>query len=459
MDIQDLIKTYCEREIESGCYDIKINNLSIYNFIRSAVRYSYSTQMGFPSMEVVGTIKKTERIKNIFISIFQILWLILKNKKYNTFIYSFNRVDKVGDYYIDKFTDPLIDFSHIKDSYIIFEGGRKGRHFKPRLHHNKIIYTNAINKLCRIYSNYKKLAFFKKYQAEIEELFRRIKIAFPEYDINDSYLLTELFCNINEAKFYKFLFKRLHIQNFLAPNRYDFNHIIPFAKQCDIHVYELQHGISIGESHLYSGYRDKMFTPDLFLAYGEMSLTERYGIDIDKIKVIGWAFDNYLSTMIANQNNVNDNDVLVISEAHVTEKMIAACHNLAETNTNIHFYYRPHPNEILSEEQKNRLTQYQNIHIDDNTQNILVTLHQFKHIIGENSTVLYEALSYGKKVGKLYMNGLAPKDLDEEDPEYFWRIEDADSFKNFINASPEEKKQRKIYSKFDRKFFEDLVLS
>ncbi len=459
MDIQDFIKTYCVREIESDCYDIKINDLSIYNFIRSAVRYSYSTQMGFPSMEVVGTIKKTERIKNILISFFQILWLILKNKKYNTFIYSFNRVDKVGDFFVDKFTDPLIDFSHIKDSYIIFEGGRKGRHFKPRLHHNKIIYTNAINKLCRIYSNYKKQAFFKKYQAEIEELFRRIKIAFPEYEINESYLLTELSCKINEAKFYKFLFKRLHIQSFLAPNRYDFNHIIPYAKQCGIHVFELQHGISVGESHLYSGYRDKMFTPDGFLAYGEMSLTERYGIDINRIKVIGWAFDNYLSTIISNQKNVNGQDVLVISESHVTEKMIATCKYLAEIYTNINFYFRPHPNELLSEEQKNLLIQYPNIHIDDNSQNILVTLHQFKHIIGENSTVLYEALSYGKKVGRLYMNGLAPKDLDEEDSAYFWRIEDADSFKEFIDASPEAKKQRKIYSKFDRNLFEDLISS
>lgn len=101
--------------------------------------------------------------------------------------------------------------------------------------------------------------------------------------------------------------------------------------------------------------------------------------------------------------------------------------------------------------------QYPNIHIDDNSQNILVTLHQFKHIIGENSTVLYEALSYGKKVGRLYMNGLAPKDLDEEDSEYFWRIEDVDSFHEFINASPEAKKQRKIYSKFDKETLEQLI--
>lgn len=103
--------------------------------------------------------------------------------------------------------------------------------------------------------------------------------------------------------------------------------------------------------------------------------------------------------------------------------------------------------------------QHQNIHIDDNTQNILVTLNQFKHIIGENSIVLYEALSYGKKVGRLYMNGLAPKNLDKEDSAYFWRIEDADSFKEFIDASPEAKKQRKIYSKFDRNLFEDLIAS
>ena len=250
----------------------------------------------------------------------------------------------------------------------------------------------------------------------------------------------------------------MNIKAFFAPSRNNFLPIIPAAKLCNIAVYELQHGITYGESVTYSGYRDPMFIPDYFLAYGNMSKTDKYGIDVEKIKVMGFAFNDYLQKF-NKAEAVSPQDVLVISDPEITDKMISICLLFAKANPNISLYFRPHPGEILSEEQTKNLLKLNNIHLNDNTQNILVTLYQFKHIIGENSTVLYEALSYGKKVGRLYMNGLAPKDLDKDDPDYFWRIEDADSFKKFIDASPEAKKQRKIYSKFDRKVLEDLIPS
>ena len=190
-----------------------------------------------------------------------------------------------------------------------------------------------------------------------------------------------------------------------------------------------------------------------------MSRTDKYGIDINQIKVIGFAFNDYLSQFYKGETAVSPNDVLIVSDPHITDKMIAACLILAKANPSIHFYYRAHPGEILSDTQKDNLLCLKNIHLDDNSVNLLVVLQRFSHILGENSTAIYEALSLGKKVGKLYMEGLSPKDIDKDDPDYFWRIEDTNSFEEFINASPEEKKQRKIYSKFNRKLFEDLVLS
>lgn len=458
MEHEKIIHNISQRELSSGLFDIKINDISIYIYIRRNIQEKVMDHYDCGLNNMNPKVSNKERKKSLRKSFWQFVRLFIQRKKFESVIRSF-RVEFINDNYVDKFTDPLVDYTNLGNNCLLLEHGRSGRHLTPRRHSDKIVYTDIIYWLAWKFINIRKKHFYKKYAEKIDILFSKIESTFPEIDFNRDAYLTQIvrFCFITSC--YKRLFKAIKAKRLFAPSRAGFQHLIPAAKMQGLKVYELQHGITYGESVTYSGYRDPMFTPDYFLAFGNMSKTDKYGIDINRIIVIGWAFDNYLSNIIANRNNLNDNNVLVISESHVTEKMIVTCLNLAETNTNIHFYYRPHPNELLSEEQKNRLTQYQNIHFDDNTQNILVTLHQFKHIIGENSTVLYEALSYGKKVGKLYMNGLTPKDLDKDDPNYFWRIEDADSFKEFINASPEAKKQRKIYSKFDRKVFENLISS
>ena len=79
-----------------------------------------------------------------------------------------------------------------------------------------------------------------------------------------------------------------------------------------------------------------------------------------------------------------------------------------------------------------------------------MALHSFDQIIGENSTVLYEALAINKKVGKLYFEGLDPKYLEEGDRECFWEIRDQQDFESFIKGTVGQKKSMCMYSLFDK---------
>ena len=179
--------------------------------------------------------------------------------------------------------------------------------------------------------------------------------------------------------------------------------------------------------------------------------------DIERIKVIGWAFDHYLSQEDTKIEKKKETDILMIADPLETDKLIDVCIILARNYPSINFYYRAHPGEILDERLKLKLTNENNIHLDDNSQNILVTLKGYTHVIGVNSTVLNEAVTYGKKVGILYLEGLHPMNIDGSENDFFWKINTIEAFEHFMKASPSEKKQNKIYTHFDKELFEKLI--
>ena len=119
-------------------------------------------------------------------------------------------------------------------------------------------------------------------------------------------------------------------------------------------------------------------------------------------------------------------------------------------------YYRCHPHEFLASEQKQVLLD-SGVKIQDNTINISIVLNQFNNIIGENSTVLYEAISCGKKVGKLFFEGLNPEYLSPSDKDCFWEIRSQEDFENFIKAPVSQKKNKSIYSDFNVGLFKNLL--
>ena len=193
----------------------------------------------------------------------------------------------------------------------------------------------------------------------------------------------------------------------------------------------------------------------LFLSFGKLTPSNVYGIGEDKIQEIGWAFAKFLKTLTPKEPSTND--VLVISSPTITSSIIKTISQLANDNPQVYFHLRPHPSERLSQEQELIIKNSPNILLNDNKQNFLVTLMSFQHVIGENSTALYEALSLGKKVGVLHMNGLVPRYLQEEDKRYFWEIHNDSTFKLFLSEHKDSKPSLSIYSKFDEGIVNNII--
>lgn len=444
------------REIESGLYDIKIDGIGVYNYIRRYCRNRFMSEFGFS--EGIGSpcASINERRKNILISFRDFIKIAFGRTKAHNVIRSFERIELVNGLYVDKFTDPIVDFTSINKNYVIIDPGRNGRHLRPRSHQNNIIYPDAIYWLSSHLLRFKfiKSRYIKKNAKLLDNLYFKLNKTFPEISFDRDWITLVIIEQTYVLYFYKYLFKKLRAKRFFAPARGSFLDMIPAAKLRNVRVFELQHGVTYGESLTYSGYVDPLFSPDYFLAFSKITNPHNYGMEEDRVVEIGWAFEKYLA--LAEKQHA-ENGVLVISSPEISAKMVTMTTLLASLNPNVKFSFRPHPNEVLDEEKLNQLGRYDNIDINDNLENLNVALARFSYIIGENSTALYEGLNMGKNVGKLFLEGRQPRYLDEDDKKYFYEISSNEDFLDFIGSPMGSKPSRKLYQLFDKTAFESII--
>jgi len=100
-----------------------------------------------------------------------------------------------------------------------------------------------------------------------------------------------------------------------------------------------------------------------------------------------------------------------------------------------------------------------NIFIQGNTVESTLAIMSYKFLLGENSSVLYEALSFGKKVGRINYGGLLPELVEGNVIDGFYYLNGPNDFNFFINSSinTESKVDNLAYSDFDKDKFNSLT--
>lgn len=446
MNIDNRIINICQKEIDAGCYDAKIEGVSMYSYIRDDVRRELLIRDGFSIMpDRIGSYSK-----KIGFSLVKSSWHIFKlfysRKRYTNVFYPFARVEKVGGVYIDKFTDPIIDECNL-NNYLIFDRGKAGEHVKPRLHSKRCVYVDMLQAMASIKVILFYNLYIKKYKKEFSKLYDSLSILTGGISVQPLFkkiVLIHIYSNN-----FKFLLKRIKPQRVIGPSRPQQLPIFIAAKKMGIETIELQHGVTYGESVAYSGFRDPMVLPDIFLAFGDNNPPNVYGISEERIINTGFALFDYIDKQSV-VTKYNSTDVLVVSEPEITETMISVILQLSRDNPHVNFYFRLHPHEFLTNDQEKKIKTRSNVFLQDRSINIIEVLHGFNLVIGESSTVLYEALSMRKKVGRLHYDGLNPLYLSNNDKDAFWQISNQEDFLKFLNGNLPDN-VRSIYSPFDKK--------
>lgn len=463
----DTVKTVLSeilvREKEIGVYRYYYKNFQIWRIYRFDCR-NHLLKQRIPrytnnSLAKKGFIRYWQFLCNFVISFYKLSRLFIKKvDKVDNIVFAFPRLQYLDGMLIDKFTDPVIDKTQLSESVLVFQNSSRVQYSGKRWKNERVISTDCMIFLSYLWGALYVLFFmFTSTGRTIRHLFNVTRLYF-NLNYTNFFMWNIKFCSfLFLTKVYNLIFKRLNCKRLFLVDRAIFLPQIFVAHSLHLLVYEFQHGVTCSDTPLYSGPYDPVSDPDYFLAFGEIWKGRQFAIPIERILNIGWAYKD-LIMRIPVKNMHSQNDVLVISSPGITEKIVYTVVDLAKCYKLYNFYIRCHPQEMMSEELKDVIAKNPNIYIADNRIDSFMALRSYIYVIGENSSVLYEALSLGRRVGRFSYNGFSLLHLENivgEDGFYY--LNGVSDFANFINWHFDVKRNCSMYADLNSDLVNDLL--
>lgn len=456
MTSYEALKDILRIEKEIGLYDYEIDGIKLWNLFRAPYRYKFvSKATGVPPITNVE-LKRGKVLKELLYCIYsftRLFKLFTKNKQFDNVVFSFGRLQENQGVFFDKFTDPVIDASVLSNSYCIFQLPCPYPYKGHRRHEHKVIPLDFLYIL-----SYCLLPFCFLMNIvtgviiKIYKLYKTAKQVIPLSPKNFLYMWFMYMRVRTMASLYGLIFKRIRAKNVFGVGRRAFMDATYSAHRLHIPVYEFQHGVTHRETEYYSGPGCKAIDPDYFLAFGKLWNGDQFGIDPNKIINVGWAYKDECKVP---DDEVISNSVLLISSPEITHSILKTAVELTVEHPNFNFYIRCHPYEKYSEEQKSIVDKTNNLFLDDNSVDSLIALGHYQYVIGGNSSVVYEALSLGKPVGRICYNGIESVRFSDSVNDGFFYLYNVSDFVKLLNAKSNSG-ENLAYSSFNPDLFINL---
>lgn len=456
---QELLKELFKKESQEGLYHDYIQNINVFRLLRFNLRIDFlNRENNFLNKTSTVSTQKITLLANIVYSFLALIRIILFAKKKRNIIMAFPRLTRVNGLYVDKFTDPVIAAGGMQD-YLIFQRSLSGGQLKPRVNAEKVVYTDFIDVSARLYALLTFWFYQLRYKKKIAELNSRFQRVYGVRDYKRQIALA-LAETLFTAGTYGLIFKRLKPENLIGVSRTVFVGAILAAKKRKMATFEMQHGITNSESALYYGHYDAMIDPDFFLVFGKAWINDYFGIPKERISNIGWAYKNYIMSELR-ETNVHSSGILLVSSPSITDKILELAKMIDEFNVNCEIHIRLHPQESLTLQQQQFIAASSRIAVADSTVSSAIAVAGYSKIIGDNSTVLFEALSLKKQVGKLNMLGIKSRNLEEDRSHGFRILETAEDVLGYIMDKEEGTGNTvsEVYSDFNKEEFNRLITS
>jgi len=425
------VKEIAKKEQELNLSKESVLGVPIWRILRFKTRTKYFKKTtGFNNKSNSKSVKPFFLLRRYVTSFYKISKLFIGNKTYKNVVYAFPRLAKLDGIYLDKFTDPVIKYSNIKYDVLIFQKTALGKQLEPRAHQQNLVETDFIDLTARAVSILLFPLFALAYGKRVKKVYKKAQ---PIFQLPKSFLIVSI---ISLGDFYlsyafhKQLLKKLKVKNTFVVNRSAFSSQIVASRKVNAKTYEFQHGVTMADTILYTGQYHPIIDPDYFLAFGEKWKTPQFYIPLDKIVNIGWAYKKETKE-VANKFKENTHDILIISSPGCTFMLFDLVCTFAQKHPDRTFYIRLHPQEAYQQKQLKTIQSTPNIQIEPNQIDSAIIVNLYQHIVGENSSVLFEALCAGKKVARLDMGGLDIKDeggILQKGFYYLKSIQDFDAF-------------------------------
>lgn len=453
---ENAIKTLTPKE--SDLYKETICKVPLWRLVRSSVVDDYlSKKHGFGKR---NQRKDKFKVSIILISYLYSSWDLLKllcsDKKVKIAVFPFKRLQKYGDEYFDKFTDPLTEYLN-EETYMLFQKPFAGEQKKPRYNSKKIIRIEGIDYTAKFLGYVLAPITFLFFIKKTCSVFKEAKKIFP---ISYSFIikLTIVASQFVVSYFlYYIILRKLKVRKVFFVNREINMPITRASKKLNIETFELQHGITHSYTVLYSTQYNEYVDPNYFLSFGSFWRGNQFGIPIEKIQNLGWAYKELVLKNSLKNQSLLANQVLVISDSVISSEILINAIELAKNNLNIIFNVRLHPQENPNKKLIEEINKLNNIKIVDNSIESSIAILKYKYILGTNSSVLYEAISLNKRVGCFNYGGCKISVNNEIDKTPFFILNNAEDFHLFLKEETPTNYNNPFYSDFNPELFANLV--
>lgn len=453
--VKDLIRLL---ENDSEILYYKIRNQSLWMILRQTMIEHLTTHSLQNDSPVRSPINLLSSVRALF---YCFLFPPNKTKK-GKVLFIASSLKKTNEQYLNHITDPL--FSFIKnDSYVFYEGKKTV----------KKSFSSSQRSLFWIELKINFKSIFKSLNKDDLETIRQFFLFFnkklgennlPNTYINQNFAVKKINLYFLKYEAFKSLLSIIKPKVILVEGLcYSRFYITSVAKELSIKTGELQHGMIDKNNHAYNISEQlakqntiQYYYPDYFLSFGPY--WESFMNIPTKHIPIGFCF---LGNFARQQIILNESkSILVISSSVNANEIIKFTLELNELAKfrNMKIVFRPSPRELPYLNQiYGCLINHENIIIDSNL-NIYDSFLKNETVVGDYSTVLFEAIDFNKSIylfnttsTKVFCdNELFPKleinQLDQvfepnnesfdEIKDQIWSSNPNKTFLNFINKLP-----------------------
>jgi hypothetical protein len=347
-------------------FRIQVSNYFATDYDFSKTHGKENRKLNNTAILILKYIKKlTQIIKYPFWHRSEILFKTISN----------SRRDVVDGYYKDIYFGDLIERLSGHKYAVLESLGVYNRHFKNVKEKRKIIFDDFVLPL----SHFIRV----KGKPEYDEVINSIVSIGDKYKIpvlNRKYVENRIYSFIKLKKINKFILKKISPRLILLFCSYGKESFIAAAKELDIQVVEVQHGL-LEEWHLGYSYPDELKKmdninypiPDYFFSYGDYytEILKKCSLfKHDRIITTGNPrIDFWKSRIDEKRENENSIKVVVTSQRVITDKLIEYMNQAIEyikSNSirNVHFIIKLHPGEMdRFDDWKRIIENYENIKI------------------------------------------------------------------------------------------------
>lgn len=452
MEESALLEKLYRKEKELQLDDVQIKGIPLWRVVRYYTRLHYiNAQVGY-----VATTGKQMGVGPKRLKLFSGFWNYLF-KKDLTLLFTFNRLVKNKGQYLDKLTDPVVEESFIKESnYVIIDPPNYVGDY-PRIHKEHTVSNERRTVSMQLLKHMLMLICPLLYNNKVKQLFNKAKVPFelPDSFVNKYYSSLAVF--LTEYYYYKFWLLMMKPRRVLLVFRGGYFGLIAACKSLSIPVAEFQHGITLDKTVSYTGDYDQRIDPDYFLTFGSYWKSHNFGMTEERTFCIGWAYSQMMKREQVENEKIKGT-ALVVSSPEISDMVLDALSLLSQWNPQVKYHIRLHPSESYNEEQRGKLANIPQAELVDNSNDSATVLPLYEFVLGENSSVLYEALSIGCRVGLLKICGLCPPVDKPGINSSFYIIEKPVDYLSFFNGRKENSSNNEFYySDFDNNKFKKFL--